>query len=1144
MSFGAGRYRRAGEIFAAAIDLPAAERACFLDRECGDDSELRSRVDQMLAADELMETGRTTGDGPALRSSLLAWASHPTHIGDYTVLGVIGQGGMGTVYLAEQEKPRRRVAIKMIRGGLLSPQILSRFRHEAEILGQLKHPGIAHIYEAGTHTEGGERRPYFAMEFVEGVSLTRFAREHDLPTARRLELFVRVCDAVQHAHDRGVVHRDLKPDNILVTPAGDPKVLDFGVARATSEGFGGTTVHTGAGQLLGTVAYMSPEQASGSCTEVEARSDVYALGIVLYELLSDRLPYLASRDSIPELLRAIQESDPTPLSMLDSRFRGDISTIVAKATEKDPERRYQSADALGSDIGRFLRDQPIVARRASRMYRLRKFTRRNRGVVAGLAAAMVTLVVGTIASMLLAMHGLEQERLANANAARSEWNSYRLAISSAEMMRARGEDGRARETLRSAPASHRHWEWDFLHWQLARGAPEPSVVRPVTASVAAFAADGRAIAAIALFDHVALFALDSGEVVGRIGEGDAEMRAVIQRRLAAAPLIAMTPDGAVLLTASESGGVILWSTHTAERISTLRERPGNAKAISPDGRTLAWWDRGRAYLIDVDTDSAHGPFPGSAPLARRSSAFACFSPDGRRVAWSTWEAGVHTLFIQDRDSGRVLVERETPSKSHAGMPAWSPGGELVAVRSASRPTRVMWADTLMLQGEFTHGSSAVERCAFLGPSQLIHPEGEGAVSVLDLGQGSRRSLVQMPAGVTCTGVVVSPDGERAILHGKGWARLEDLRTERGSRRLDGHESYVYAHAWSPGGELLATAAWDGRVWLWDGRTGEPLGVLSTLHEGRPDVPKGLCFGEGMRWLEFVGLREGSPRSLVVRRWDLASGEEIVEAAGDHRAYLGRAPAGMRLEAGVMSLISPAPRAGDFNVVSRDGRLLALAEADGVSVVDRATGAKVCRLAGMSPQVVGLSGDGALMVTGDANGVLRLWNVADGSLVATAGTQLGEVFSTVFSPDDKRIVTAGRRGIGVVAVPGLEVLLHLDQHDDYVRSASFSPDGSRIASTSGDFSVRLWDAVPRRQRIAEAARWEERCGRVAARVERLLAEFGDAVAAADRVEATDGLSDEDGRAVMYLLIRRVLERGPFPSGASFPSGESAGPAPGG
>jgi tetratricopeptide (TPR) repeat protein len=317
---------------------------------------------------------------------------------------------MGAVYEAEQEQPQRTVALKVIKPGLASPELLRRFAQESQALGRLQHPGIAQIYDAGTADTGYGPQPYFAMEFIRGESLRDYVETHRLNTRRRLELVVKVCDAVHHAHQRGLIHRDLKPGNILVDESGQPKILDFGVARVTDSD-AHATMQTDVGQLVGTLAYMSPEQVLADPLELDIRSDVYALGVILYELLAGRLPYTISK-KLHEALHTIREEDPSRLSSVDRRFRGDVETIVAKALEKEKARRYSSAAELAADITRYLKDEPISARPPSTSYQLRKFSRRHKALVWGIAAVFLVLTGGIVVSTWQAVRASRAETAA------------------------------------------------------------------------------------------------------------------------------------------------------------------------------------------------------------------------------------------------------------------------------------------------------------------------------------------------------------------------------------------------------------------------------------------------------------------------------------------------------------------------------------------------------------------------------------------------------------------------------------------------------------------------------------------------------------------------------------------------------------
>jgi serine/threonine protein kinase/tetratricopeptide (TPR) repeat protein len=392
------RFQRIAELFESARHLSPPDRDSFLADHCQGDSALLDEVHRLLRHHK---TEASPLDTPIVSDvhhtevlQSLGPARVPASIGRFQIIKQIGIGGMGVVYLAEQEHPKREVAVKVIRPGVLGRELIQRFEYEAETLGRLQHPGIAQIFEAGTFEDGSGPRPYFAMELIEGVSLVEFAKRHELSIRDRLLLFIQICEALHHAHQRGTIHRDIKPSNILVDPSGQPKVLDFGVACAASSDRRLTVLQTDAGPLIGTLTYMSPEQMNRGPDEIDTRSDVYSLGVTLYELLSGELPFEVSNTTFVAAARLIAETDPIPLSTRSKNIHADLNTIVLMALEKDPARRYQSASDLAADIRRYLQHEPIVARPATTMYCFRRYARRHVGLMAGLTIACLAVIGG------------------------------------------------------------------------------------------------------------------------------------------------------------------------------------------------------------------------------------------------------------------------------------------------------------------------------------------------------------------------------------------------------------------------------------------------------------------------------------------------------------------------------------------------------------------------------------------------------------------------------------------------------------------------------------------------------------------------------------------------------------------------------
>jgi serine/threonine protein kinase len=513
-------------LFDTAIELDSAARAVFLDQACKGNGELRQRLEKLLSvhsrAEDFFQINPlglplTTSNGTD--TTVTDASASPTKeqennmaIGPYRILQRLGEGGCGVVYLAEQERPlRRKVALKIIRLGMDTESVIARFETERQVLALMDHPHIAHVLDAGT-TETG--RPFFVMELVQGIKITTFCNDNNLDTRQRLNLFIQICHAVQHAHQKGIIHRDIKPSNILVfmrDGAPMPKVIDFGIAKATEGRLMDNTFHTAVNQFIGTPAYMSPEQADSSGLDVDTRSDIYSLGVLLYELLTGQTPFDSKKlieSGVDEMRRTLREREPQPPSTLlttmgnteltqiavqhhaepphlISEVQGDLDWIVMKALEKDRRRRYETANGLGMDVQRYLNNEPVLARPPSNFYKFQKLVRRNKITFLAITAVAMALLIGFGISTWLFL----QEREARQRAVLAEQQQIRLReeadrlrlaaeqrqkLTQAIVLLSYGQTNEADQLVANVPATEPNLEFADLfralgEWQAVNG---------------------------------------------------------------------------------------------------------------------------------------------------------------------------------------------------------------------------------------------------------------------------------------------------------------------------------------------------------------------------------------------------------------------------------------------------------------------------------------------------------------------------------------------------------------------------------------------------------------------------------------------------------------------------------------------------
>ena len=985
--------------------------------------------------------------------------------GDYELLEEIGHGGMGVVYKARQKSLDRIVALKLLLfGPRAPPESVKRFRAEAIATAALQHPNIVAIHEVGIC----EGQHFLVMDFVEGPSLASLIGHRPLPAKGAAGCVKTIAEAIHYAHERGILHRDLKPSNVLMDAQDQPRVTDFGLAKRLL----GDSELTVTGQVLGSPNYMPPEQATGKRGILSRRSDVYALGAILYHALTGRPPFMG--EGLAETVQQVLNVEPVSPRVLNPSLPADLKTVCLKCLEKEPGKRYATAQMLAEELGRFLEGKPVLARPVSRVAKAGRWCRRNPRLALATGLALLSLLIG-LAGVTWQWRRAEAQRDVAVQARiRADQERYDAAISEAQLLIEQNRPDRVREILaREGQEGYRGWEWGWLQKQVN----QDLMTFDLKASVMAIAwsPDQRYLASAGYDKVITLWDVETGR-----------QERVFKGHSARIWSLAFSPDGKSLLSAGVDSTARVQDVATGRQLHVLTNADGVFEAVfSPDGRVIATaaingggrlWDAHSGTLLPEQPDHDQAVWT------------MAFSPDGRRLACAGGRQPLNndvdtTVSVIDRTNGQVLRFKAHRQIIHHVR--FSPDGNLLATASAD------------------------------GTAKLWNAQTGAEVRPLQMGV-----LVQIIMDVD-----FSPDGRWLAMSGVGWnagpPRILDVATGQPVRSLDGHALGVLQIKFSPDGSKLATASYDGtvRIWsapalpeflsleghdqavsaitfsrdgkrlasgsldqtarVWDANTGD---LLATLNVGFPVVS--VAFNPQGDRLVTMGTNH------TAKVWNATNGQELLTLAGHTGTVMAVAwsPDGRSILTGskdgtarLWDAATGAARsivAAHSNWVlsvafSPDSRRFATGSADNTACIGEVQNPQpLYVLPGHSNwvQQVAFSPDGRQVATGCRDRKVRLFDAETGrQLVSMEGHPSG-ISSLAFSPDGARLATAAAgEGFGTARyqehtahiwdVRTGQRLLKLDAHSGWVIAVAFSSDGRRLATGSADNTVRIREAFP-------------------------------------------------------------------------------------